>query len=801
MRDLQGLMKGFLISAGYSLIEEKTNFIIADKPFTLGSGLRDVLVVWIAPIPRNSSHQKDIERQLLKDFVEQTSRYPDARYLVLAHTLEFSTQFKRIAYDLRIKLNVPANVFDAPFKVEESEQATTALAPLRDVSLIKQRVPQPFTLIRAGVEGERGDDLLTYLRKKLEDVSRPKLRIIVGPAGVGKSVLFRSLFAILYEEFKRRKRARQVYPRPIPLLPEYLQFERFKNVDALISGFLQTEVATPLNRDSFEWMLANGFLLWAFDGLDELYSRDPSFFDYLLDLLTREESSAQILICARESLLTSSEPFADFLENYSSGGDTIRVYRLDKWNRPSVRTYAWLRTQGKVPVQGASDPVEVSRFLGHVDSIKTVSELAGLPFYCDLLMEVFLAGEAFDFQDEMALVNQSVNWIIQRDCEKGLIDKDDFAPGGLEDWLDAVATDYFENGFTNIKKNDVEAYGDLALRDDLTPEKRADALTKLVQSPLFASGESRGALRFQHEIVAELLAARNLIRRIEQSPESVGRVMGARIDLGQSFLLRCMSKLIQNNPNVLRALGHTLQSGVLQDRPFANLLQLFVLADPDKSQLSRLNLAFDNRDLRYVRFKGTDLKGHSFRNANLSFSVFEACDLQGAYFEGAVLFGTQFKNLPPAALREAQFGDLEHFNFVVVDSKKFDDAREFSRWLQTKESHFQESSGFCPAAQQLRILFKKFVNPDGSGRRDDLKISALRAGKRFPGAPPVEMIIERCRRLGYLVETNRSERLRRAPGDKYNDMVNFVRNWSLTQELRLLLNSICDISQCPHVPR
>src|SRR2546425_11770897 len=43
-------------------------------------------------------------------------------------------------------------------------------------------------------------------------------------------------------------------------------------------------------------MLVNGFTTWLLDGLDELYAGDPSFFEYLADLVTRKDSKAQIAI-------------------------------------------------------------------------------------------------------------------------------------------------------------------------------------------------------------------------------------------------------------------------------------------------------------------------------------------------------------------------------------------------------------------------------------------------------------------------------------------------------------------------
>jgi hypothetical protein len=95
--------------------------------------------------------------------------------------------------------------------------------------------------------------------------------------------------------------------RPIPFVPQHLRTTYSVRTLALVDSFLRSDVAAPVSRDTLEWMLTNGHCIWMFDGLDELYSGDPEFFDYILDLLTRPESRAQIVICARDSLLSSND--------------------------------------------------------------------------------------------------------------------------------------------------------------------------------------------------------------------------------------------------------------------------------------------------------------------------------------------------------------------------------------------------------------------------------------------------------------------------------------------------------------
>jgi hypothetical protein len=131
--------------------------------------------------------------------------------------------------------------------------------------------------------------------------NKPCIRFIVGNAGAGKSVLFQGLFAILYRHFIDLKIKLTLSPRPIPFIPQHLRSTYTIRTLALVDSFLRSDVAAPVSRETLEWMLTNGHCIWMFDGLDELYSGDPEFFDYLLDLLTRPDSHAQILVCARDS--------------------------------------------------------------------------------------------------------------------------------------------------------------------------------------------------------------------------------------------------------------------------------------------------------------------------------------------------------------------------------------------------------------------------------------------------------------------------------------------------------------------
>jgi hypothetical protein len=225
---------------------------------------------------------------------------------------------------------------------------------------------------------------------------------VVGAAGAGKSILFEALFAQLHDHFQDRKGRLQVFPRPIPLVPTYLQAVSPLRLQQLIDNFIHTEVAAPVRQPVFEWMLTNGLIMWLFDGLDELYAEDHDFFQKLLEYLTAPDSQAQILICARHSLLKTSKTLSDFLAEFRPGPqEAIRVYQLNDWEHASKRTYAWLSLEGCVPLTGEEDPPQVVQFLTTTRS-PLLRQLSGLPYYCSLLIDEFKCGTLPQFSDEFS---------------------------------------------------------------------------------------------------------------------------------------------------------------------------------------------------------------------------------------------------------------------------------------------------------------------------------------------------------------------------------------------------------------
>lgn len=786
MSNLQDQIATYFETLGFSLPERSAGFLVADRS-DIG-GARDTRMVWIVPELEHEDEIPHIEKGLVRQFEEKLGRYPNARGWIVAYTFGgFSQQFHAKAAEHNINLRVPIQFFDTPYKYDEAPDAQSAIKELRNPPIA--RIPQPYSALSGGEPQEGGDDLLEHLWTEFRLPNGPGLWFVVGPAGIGKTWLFRSLFSRLYDHFIDQKKRLESFPRPVPFIPSYLQRAGAPRTQDLIQSFVESEVATVVPQKTFHWMLLHGYTTWLFDGLDELYMGDPEFFTILEDIFTTPDSRARVLVCARESLLTSCEAFSEFISNYGSD-PTVHVYRLDRWGYQPKAAFADLHF----------DPPKNSQFIKYISRSAPLRSLSSLPYYCDLLRVAFEEGKTEEFVDDFNLINYAILRIVEREREKGLLRLEYFTPNGFQEWLETVASEFFVANFSGVDKADVETYAGSVLRQDLSEMEHQSAVTTLVQFPLFAAGAEPGVITFEHELIAEYLAGRYWAGKILDDPRKVAQ-LGERRDLSETLIGRYLSSQLAKNPQGIKRVEETMIGGALPDRVFVNLLQLLLLANPARDALAALRTSMERRDLSQIRFEGRDLAGFSFRDCNLSNVVFRDCNLREVRFEGARLAGTKFEKIGREGLRGAQFGDLSRFESAYIDRKFVDDRLAFDEWAQSMTEIRGPILKPCPSAEQLRVLFRKFVQEDGSPRRDELSRQALVRGKRVPGAESPEEFIEACIRFGYLIDLHWHDRVRRVRGEKYDEIVDFVKEWRLSSGLRALLGTICPEADCEHVPQ
>lgn len=788
MKSLLPLVRSYLESEDFRILDQRSECLVGDK--LLFGQERDTRIVWTVPLGQDPGRY---ESTLRASIAALRPNYPDARAYVLSQSRAgFSRDLLQTLKESRVELRVPVQFFDAPFKHDEAPNAASAIADIRSSAASQKRVPQPFR-VEGAPSDTQGEDLFEAIRSELATPVGATVRVIVGRAGIGKSFLFRALFARIYDDFLNGKAQQRTSLRPIPLLPDHLKGTYALRTEALIENFLRTDVAAPVSRKTFQWLLVNGFATWLLDGLDELYAGDPGFFEYLFDLVASSNSKAQITIWCRDSLLTTSDAFAEF-RDVCGQTTALKIYRLSEWQTPSKRYFAWLRTEGRPPKAGEQDTTPVASFLRDIDRSPTLRSLTGLPFYCDLLLEQHRAGTLRDFSDDVTLLNHVIDQMVRREVDKGLLDLRFFETNGLNEWLEQIALDYVEGQrYADINRDQAMEYGALVLRAELDETTRHHLLTTLLQFPLFRAGEKTGLIAFAHDLVAETLAARAYLRALQRQPIEVARRL-ARVDLDDPTLLRFMASKLDGSQET--AILDEMRRGNVHGRGFAACLTLLMLARPERDLVKRIRTNLDAQDLVAVRFEKRDLSLVSFRQADLSHAVFAECDLRAARFEGAFLNLTRFEGT--SELLDAQFGDLSRIESIWVGKRLLEDPADIRRWIAEATGTPEAPGEPCPTALQVSRLFCKFITPLGQPRRDDLKRDGLLAGKRFGGAASAEACLEEAVRRSYLSGPDFRDRFRRAEGDNYAEMVAFVRDGKISDGVGRLIAGLCPRRGCTH---
>jgi len=657
--NLTSLTIEYLKAAEYTTSQRGRDLIVGTRRAPIGHD-DDVILIWVPGEDSKRPFQSQ-EGSYLARFQAAAEEYIQARKFMVVPTFEQMTAgFRQAAKQVyNVNIRVPIQFYDTPFIQEESlaRAAASAALALRDrgKQAEQSRVPQPFTTQDAA---ETDKDLLGILTGRLQGKARASdknVHVVVGPAGVGKTVLFESLFARLYDDFIDDKRGLVVVPRPrpLPLVPEYLRASVAPTLKALVDAFLATEVASPITRRVFEWMLSNGFAAWLLDGLDEVIARDSEFFPYLLEVLTNPGSSPPlVLICVRDSLLATNDDFREFCEAYSAN---IEIYELAKWGVTSKREFA-RKTLGS----------KADAFMARLRQSSTLEQLSSTPYYCSLMVSQYEQDALPESATESQLLDSALSSIIHREYGKGLLDEKLVPTDGVKEFLEALAADDLEGGFQGVHRDSVEELARILLPVDITKADLDKLVVDLMQLAVFTRSTIAGALLFAQEILEHYLLGRHL-----------AGCLGADLDM---FVRRMSHREIPSEWVTFTVLAESIrEQGRLIDtvqtlwRPmpsvgFRNIVQAIAFAATDAAVLR--TVPFERRDLTGVIFRDLDLQGASFRGADLTDAEFERCGLKQAAFEGAILKNTAFTLNAPEDLRGAQFGDMERFYSIRIASGK-----------------------------------------------------------------------------------------------------------------------------------
>ena len=774
----------FLEADGWMVSQRDPSLIVGSRQ---GFGeASDQVLVWV-PQPGLSPEQLRLrEDGYLRRFEEEARTYGQ-KHLLLESTEGLSADFRRRAFrEFGVSLTVTTDFFDAPFKWDRSRSAATAASVLRNRGQqdLEKRIAQPFDSSRPYQSHE---DLLQELLPEFRSsASGPPVHLVIAPAGFGKSHLFRSLYTQLYNDFMVAKSEERRALRPLPLLPEYLASAAAPTLKALVQSFLTTEVARPLRLESFEWMLTHGFACFLLDGLDEVIARDPHFFEYVYEILTRPNTPRppKILICVRDSLLVSNRGLRDFLDD--AGADSIARHRLAPWRKSSIVSYARRHLE---------DP-QADSLMNLLNDEPNLMNLAGTPFYCEVLASEVRYGleptELVGAETETKLLALAVKRMIRREFDNGLLKKSWATVEDIESFIKDIAEENLRAEGKGISVDDVTELAPLSLSPSIGEAEIEEAVQQIQQLPFFTGSIDLGRLSFSQEVVYDYLLGILATDYFSSNPRRFLQLVGVVPFSPDSVTV-----------HVIR--GHVLAMNGLDDLyriavdaapnrvAFRNVLQI-LLSLPGTEWIVR-RLPLERRDLSGLRFDGMDLSGLSFRSANLESCTFQSCTLTSAVLADAVIKATGF--IGCTGLDSADFGDLSTFFSAVIGGDGLDEPGQFLAAIGVATG--PEGPRYirpCRAANQLRFLFSKYVRPDGIARRNWLDERAAVSGRRYIDP---KTIVEAARRHGYLEWDPVRKRYTRAGGEQYSEMIGLVSKMQITPRLRLLLSDVCTQPGCNHV--
>lgn len=784
---LTELATSYLRTLKYDIRPRGRDLLIGHRLSPLGE--REGILVWVPDFePRRSISTQ--ERPYLSRFETAVKEYPRAQKFMLVPTYEgFSKKFRsrsKAEYDVNIR--VPIFFFDTPFKHEETP-GKVASSAARELSIQGEkrslkRTPQPYEVIQ-GIETKDEEDILHVFSHKIPSQWDSCLNIIVGPAGIGKTVLFEVLFSQLYSNFQEHKNEMSVFPRPLPLVPEYFRASIASTLGSLFEGFLRTEFAAPIEIDTLKWMLVNGFGIWLLDGLDELIERDIDFFNTLLDVLTTPGSvEPRIILCLRDSLISTNQGLRDFLDEYHK---SVTIFELSRWDTPSKRAFARkeLGKQHEAP------------FMTTLQTHRELDSLSSIPYYCALIAGEYKAGKLKESYSEPELISNAVLSIIEREYSKGLLDRTLLPPPILVELLQDLSAENAALGFRGLTQQTIREYTEVLLPSELDRQTLDRLVTNMVQLAFFCQGSATGSVQFAQEILEHYLLGERLFRSFCTNEDLFLRELSLRSIPADWVTLKTVATKSQSENKIDRLLYLLKRSG-MSDTTFRNLLQICAYAVSDPVALK--GVSFDGRDISGIKLNELDFRGTSFRQCDLTDAEFNQCLLQDAKFEGAIISRTGFFLKDKGDLKRAIFSDMERVHSIRTRPRKAEiDYHEAKKWLRERTGVIESRKEPCAAALQLRYLFGKYVYPNGTAKRVFSDKRSVLTGKEYYDR---EKTLEAAIAHGYLRSAERyRDRIVRSGGDVYSEIVHYVQDLILSQGLNRLLNDICPLENCQHVPK
>jgi len=665
---------------------------------------------------------------------------------------------------------VPVWFFDREFS---SEKRITPLKKLMaDAAKYEQeRIEQPYSS-NTGT----GSDLLSHLLEELESPDGPLLRIIVAPAGYGKTVLMGTLYAKLKERFIGNKEKQQPGTRPLLMLPGHLK--RASDLDSLVNNFIGDEYDYGVtNAETFEFWVKNSFVVWLIDGLEELILKIPE--EFILTLLEEyifasDSSAPQIVLSIRKPILATSTDLRYTIEEWEGTG--LRVYQLCNWEKEEQKKYFFKNLH--------LDQSEIKNFMTDIGTSDTLRNICSVPYYCSLVADLKNNNQMEIFNDDSELIEYAVGKLCEREFSKGL-DLEIVPISTQKELFSDIAEESFRGN--RVTKELLKEYVGIYFHK-LDQAVKANQIACMLRHALLT--QMGDDVDFMQDIIKQYFFGLFLLKYLKTNKVEIFDSRKIETDsLTAKYLTKKASEVDWNK--IMGSEIHKLPSSANEvSIGFRNIIDIFLAANVSEKE-SLIKGQLQNKNLAGLVFKDLNLSAFDFQYSSLNDVKFVNCDLTKANFDGCHLKNTFFDSnceMKDATTRGA-IADV-----IRTEAKVLDNRKEIDRYFYEKTRIPMEQKTPCQAVINLRKVLEKIVRK-GCGYNMQKRFLLL---TKCGGGVPANKCVEACIENKIVSETNGRLRIRI---NLFNEVERFVKKPELTGSIKKVLDEICPDQNigCQHI--
>ena len=781
---LRELTEGFLKTYGYiSKPTNNPNCTLFSRP--TGMGTLDELLVYF--------HEKGEENLLdlkLRAIAERYERIPGGeggRRFFLSTVPLGRVPESVIEYGFTYQ--VPVWFFDREFSAERKK---TPLKLLEEeaAKYEKERIEQPYK-----TDEEEGDDLLSCLMEELKNPKQACLRIIVAPAGYGKTVLMSTLYTKLRERFLENKKRQIPGRRPLIMLPGHIG--RANDLNGLINNFIGDEYDYGIaNIESLKFWIKNDLAIWLMDGVEELLLK-ISPVDAIYELLDEYiaagiKSTPQIVIAVRKSILAISSELRDVIEDNK---EMIKLYELCEWGLEQQKKYFYknLRVSRE----------EKEDFIKDLNSSETLQNVCSIPYYCSLIADLKNnESQTAIFNDECELVEYSIKKMCEREFQKGIEEEFLSIDTQVELFIELTYESFKQEG--KITKELLIDVAKVFLGDYNEEIQRKYTDYLLRHALLTQKGED---IDFTHEIIKKYLYGVVLMNELEATRvEFFEKNEIEKDSITFKYLLKNLNKVDRNDKkndkekvkevDWEKVMQATYKLNSLPDSPaigFRNIMNIFLSLEKisEKEKILQKYQLLMNKNLSGLVFKDLNLNNFNIQRSNLTDVEFYNCNLSNAKLDGCYFKRTFFDLECDMRGMTIKGAVLES---IRKDAKVIDDRKEIRAYFYERTKVWEERNEPCQAVINLRKVLEKIVRK-GRGMKVPKKfVSSIKCGGRIP----TDKILKSCIDQGIMSEIGDYLRVKI---NIFDEVEQFVKNLSVTDNIYKVLDDICNDKDigCRHI--